>query len=265
MKTLLLTIGTAAVLGMLLLSGLAYDMWSYARGTAVVVEDRVKEAIPPEIEIARIEGMLSDWDSRISRHRQSVTAARMNAEQLDAEIASARRRLREDGEILRSARELLEQDQDSYRIGDITYTRQEVDTDARQKVEAYERNERALRMKEQQLRGLQASVEESANRIRSAGEERDRLRHRLDMLRITADELALKNDLSSSAARPGVEKGRVARLKSAIDELNARLTVRNSLPQTAFPPSSGTSDIDYRAPNPKSTAELIGDCLGKGE
>jgi len=193
------TIIIAAVIGGLIVVTVGgRDVWEYIQGTQKIAKEKIKESIPVPLEIARIESMIQNIDKTISLHRERVIEATVDTEMLEEEIHFLKKRLNEDKQLLEEAASLLQQDNDDYRIGDVVYTRTEVDNDAKDKFDKFKQDEQLLTIKKVTLETLRKSIEDSSREIRQAEITRRELSNNSDMLQVRYDRYSTQKELAIS-------------------------------------------------------------------
>ena len=243
MKPKTMLIATIVVLGLAVFL-FGRETLSYLSGARRYARDTVKERIPAELEITRMESMLSRLDGIIDERRRALVDMQIQAATLERENSQRQQRLQEDKTVLTKAVALLENRQDSYVIGGLTYSHAEVDTDARIKAQRFRQDKALLAARQQTLERLSVAVTEVRKTVSDAEIERQQLANSLQVLTIRLESLETASQVATDRTHDNGQSVGSAyrRIQQGIVDLAHRLDRNERLLAMR---KTGTAGIDY--------------------
>ncbi len=197
------------------------DMLSYVRSSTKLAQEKVKDSVPIEFELRRAQDLLEDILPEIHANIRLIAQEEVELAALKKEISESEKTLAQQRERVAKLRNTLEQNQQTYRFGGRSYTRQEVADDLAIQFEHLKEAELVLSSKEKlygtrekSLKAAMALLEKtkSQKRILAARIESLESKHRL---------------LKASAIGTGVQidSGKLAQTERLIGQIKKRLDV----------------------------------------
>ena len=220
------------------------EAFSYLSGARRYARDTVKKRIPPELEISRLEAMLDRLDCVIGERRKALVDMQIRAAQLEEELSQRRERIEADKVVLSKAVALLENRQDSYVIGGVTYSHAEVDADARIKAQRFRQDKVLLVARQRTLELLSVAVTDAKKTVSDAEVERQQLANSVQLLTVRLESLTTASQVATDRAHDnGQSLGNAyRRIQQGIADLAHRLDTNERLLAMR---KTGTAGIDY--------------------
>jgi len=234
---------------------------SYLAGAREYTGAAVKDRIPAEFEISRLNTMLAKLDSTIENRRSALVDMQLQAEALEREIGKRQQDLSRDRLALEKAAVLLEKKQETYTVGGLTYTYAEVDADARIKAERFRQDADMLATRRDTLAQSSRAITDTRDVLSNAEVERQRLANDIERLEIRAVSLKTTSQITPAhMARTDASLGTAYEdIQQAVQELEHRLTKGERLIEVRRSDSAG---IDYaRNEHQRSGLESIREVL----
>ncbi|MFC1460982.1 hypothetical protein ACFLQR_00525 [Verrucomicrobiota bacterium] len=220
---------------------------SYLSGAREYTRAAVKERIPPELEISRLNSMLSRLNKVIDKRKGALVDMQMQAESLEKEIKTRSKRLKEDDALLRKVAKMLAKGQEcknSYVIGGIAYSYAEVDADAKIKAERFRQDRELLAAREETLGHFSEAINDARKVLSDAEVERQGLANQVEGLGIRAERLKTQSQIEAGKDYTGGESlGKAySSIQRGIADLERRLTKGERLFEIR---KTGVAGIDY--------------------
>jgi phage shock protein A len=246
------------VLGLFLLG--PGEVWTTVLGSREVVQDEVEAAKPDVQRAAEIRVLLGNMEEQSLEYADKLAEVEQRAADARQRQQTLKRRLASERSRLEQAQELLKSDKQRFTIGGQTYTREAVNTDARQRLKRARRIEQQLETQREVVQQLVGAVETGrhelarAKRIRKQkAAELESLEARLQNARLLKRVNELSDDL-----RDGDALGPKTRLAEKFDSFQRRVrrTERRARVQQEGA-DTGVVDWDGTAESAESTRRML--------
>ncbi len=174
----------------LVVGGLLFgkDLLSYVRSTTKLAQDTVKDSVPVEFELRRAQDLLEEILPEIHANIRMIAQEEVELVNLKKEIEESVKAVSQQKDRVAKLRDALGQEQETYRFGGKTFTRQEVTDDLAIQFEnlkeaqlVLDSKEKLLEAREKSLKAAMALLEKtkSQKRILAAKIEGLESKHRL--------------------------------------------------------------------------------------
>ena len=258
LKTWLIAVAVAVSVGLLVFGREAV---SYVAGARDFARDAVKDRMPTEMEVARLKSMLRKVGRTIDSRREALVEMQLEAEASAKEIDGRRHDLSADRTALEKAAALLRDRQGTYAIGGLSYTYEEVDTDARIKAARFRQDRDLLATRQDTLTRFTEAINDSRNVLSNAEVERQKLADEIERLEIRAVGLKTITEIASGPdTGPDTWSGAAFEdIEHAVGDLGRRLTKGERLTEAQ---RTGSIGVDYaRKERQRSGLEAIQEAL----
>ncbi|MCY2987573.1 MAG: hypothetical protein NTY19_06880 [Planctomycetota bacterium] len=212
LRSLLWLVGVAVAILALVLGPAVF---SHLRAVREVAREGIEGALPEVEQAARIRILLQDMDGKILDYQDKLgeVADRTAAEQ--TAVQRIQQDVNADKQILKQAKDLLEQSRDQYQIGGKSYLKEQLCADVLARVRRCERLEKELQTRRQLAEKLAATEAEGQANLQKAKDvkrekvaELQSLEARLRNAGLLAQVNELTSKLHESPLSPGTELGR---------------------------------------------------------
>ena len=219
------TLGGTLVLGFAAAALLGTDVLSYARTMCGNVREAVKSEISPEFELDRIRHEVDNLMPEVREHKKIVAQQVVEVRDLEARIREKSSELVTQKAAILTLRTDLESGRDEYRYHQVSYTRNEVESDLADRFEAFrrledslERDHSILAARKKTLRANQQKLESMIGRKQNLAVQVSELEARLNVIQATETVQAIEMDDT-----------RLGRVEKLISQLNHDLDVREAM------------------------------------
>lgn len=160
-------IGAAAIVATALAVMGVRTAWSYLRTSQRVVQKGIEDSTPLEFHLERLRQMVDDLAPEVRRNRTLLAEAEVDVEHLQIEVAQQQGKLTQSRDQIIRQRKLLSNSDSDLFIGGHKYTRQQVETDLAEKLDAYSATEATLQAKQHLLDARREVVDSSRKKLQS--------------------------------------------------------------------------------------------------
>ena len=265
------TIATAAVLGIGAVALLGTDVCSYGRTMFGNVREAVRSEINPEFELDRIRVKVDDLMPEIRQHMKVVAGQVVDIRNMQSDIAEKQSQIQDQKSSILALRSDLDSSQDDFEYRQVSYTRDEVESDLADRFDAYqllegslERDIRVLKATKFTLKANQKNLDAMMSRKQELAVTVSELEARLKQIQATETVNSLQvDDTQLSHVEELLQRlNRDLDVREAMLEAEGHVTGQIPIEDNQVPETSVVSDIDRHfglTPQTQSVAELMSD------
>lgn len=176
-------LGLVVVIALLVSSLGVGTVWSYVRTARWWWAESVKDLVPIEFELKRLELAIRDLLPEIQADREVAAQLDVEIEYQQRQIQAIRRSQQEAKTQMQKLRDALVGERKSYEFGGQTYSRREVEQDLKRRLQGYDSAAVALAAKEQILQARQRTLEAATERIWQYQQQHDQLVQKTESLK----------------------------------------------------------------------------------
>lgn len=192
--------------------------WSYLRTAHAALGQAVRDSVPIEFELKRLEQMAADLVPEIQANQKVAAQLEAKIEDLERDVRATRQAPDEAKAQMQKLRRALDEKRDSYEFGGKTFTRQAVELDLARRLERYKSTAELLAAKERILTARRQTLAAATDKI-------NQYRHKRELLVQEVESLEAKWQLAELAQATGsFEFDNKTRLGQA-EELARRLGI----------------------------------------
>jgi len=219
---------TAAVLGIGAVALLGTDVCSYGRTMFGNVREAVRSEIDPEFELDRIRGKVEDLMPEVRQHMKVVAEQVVDVRNMQAGIEEKQGQMQNQKASLLALRSDLDSGQNEFEYRQVSYTRNEVESDLADRFSAYRLLEASLDRDVRILKATKATLKANQKNL-------DSMLSRKQELAVTVSELEarLKQIQATETVNAmQVDDTQLSDVEDLLQRLNRDLDVRETMLET---------------------------------
>lgn len=197
------------------------DLLSYVRSTTKLAQDKVKDSVPIEFELRRAQDLLEEILPEIHANIRMIAQEEVELVNLKKEIEESVKAVSQQKDRVAKLRDALEKDQESYRFGGKTFTRQDVTDDLAIQFENLKEAQLVLASKEKLLEAREKSLKAAMTMLEKTKSQKRILASRIEGLE------SKHRLLKASAVGTGVQidGSKLAQTERLLEQIKKRLDV----------------------------------------
>jgi hypothetical protein len=219
---------------------------SYADAIPVTIQQKVDDTTPMVLEKNRIIVLIDQANKDILLHQDKICDLQARRDTLGREIDCATRKLCGEMELLKRIKEMLAEKCEKYQIGCKTYSLDEVNIDALERVKMVERLQEDIRLRKSLGEDMDRAIQQGQDNLVQSRKKLAELRNMLELLEtreVTANIRLELARLTDSAT--GAPLSQDSELEKAIANYTQRIAKKERLAESHLTNGSGQARIDY--------------------
>ena len=197
------------------------DLMSYVHSSAKMTQEKVKDAVPIEFELRRAQDLLEEILPEIHANIQLIAKEEVELTSLKREIQESETAIANQKQRIEKLRNLVNQDQQTYRIGSKNYSRQEMTEELSAQFENYKEAELVHASKEKLYETREKSLKAAAQLLEKTKSQKRILAAKIEGLE------SKHRLLKASAVGTGikVDDSKLAQTEKLLQQIKKRLDV----------------------------------------
>ncbi len=191
------------------------------RGGRRLVKDTVVDLIPLEVDLKNLYESIDALTPAIRQAQQVVAQLEVDTEYREKDVAALRESQEKARAEMKKLRDALAEGKDRYEFGGRQYTRQEVEQDLNQRLEAY-------KLKEAELKAKEELLEQQKQRLAASRQKVTEFRQQKELLVAKAENLQSQLKMIRSQQAIGkvqVDESKLASAQSLAEQVEKRIKV----------------------------------------
>lgn len=156
--------------------------WSYLRTARAVVGQSIRDTVPIEFELKRLQQMTDDLIPEIRTNQKVAAQLEVEVEYLERELQTARQSQAEAKAQMAKLRKALDEPGNTFAFGGKRFTRPEVEQDLTRRLKHYDNAVAQLAAKERILTSRRQTLAAATEKIRQFQQQRDLLAQKAESL-----------------------------------------------------------------------------------
>jgi DNA repair exonuclease SbcCD ATPase subunit len=199
--------------------------WSYLRTAHGALGQSLRDAVPIEFDLKRLQQMTDDLIPEIRTNQKVAAQLDVEIEYLGQEVQALRQSQTQAREQMRKLRQSLDTASASFTFGGKKFTKDEIEHDLAQRLERFDDGEKQLTVKERILAMRRQTLAAATGRIRQFQQQQELLSQKVESLKA---ELKLA-ELADASGSFQFDNSKLAQAKEAEAEVEKRIRVLEKL------------------------------------
>jgi DNA repair exonuclease SbcCD ATPase subunit len=157
--------------------------WSYLRTAHAALGQSIRDSVPIEFELKRLEQMADDLAPDIKANMKVAADLEAKIEDLEHDVQATRQSQAEAKAQMQKLRRALDEKRDTFEFGGKTFTRKEIEQDLARRLERYDRKAKQLTAQEGILEARKKTLAAATDKINQYQQEREQLVQTIDSLK----------------------------------------------------------------------------------
>ncbi len=249
----------AGVAGALVVGGMVFgtDLVSYLRTAGTEVKETVKGAVPMEFELKRAKDLINNIDPEIKTAKTTVARQDVDIDDLKGRIAKRSDSLTKDRSEMLTRRDELRTDKTSFLVSNKSYTRGQLESDLKTRLDRVKQSEQTLSEEEKLLARKEAAVEANRKKLDLMMKQKRELELKIEWLQARLDQVKATEMVNDVA----IDDSEFTRVKNLVDQIDKDLKVREKVVDTEGTPSDGLIPVQANDA-PKGVLDEVDAYLG---
>ena len=262
LKKVMITVAVVLALAVMILGWT--KTWSYLRGTQEVLNEKLDDNAPMELELARIKAMIKDNQREIRQREDDICGLEARRDSVREYIGNLHEKLAAEVELLKKIKSMLSEKREQYVIGSQTYTFAQVNDDALKGLAVVKELQADISFQQSLVNDLDKSVKQARSNLAQGYKKINELRAALEKMEVRNTNADLRLQVTEIInAVEGAPLNADTELEKAILNFEQRVRSKEYRAESRLSAGNGQDRIDYSETMTKDAASEIDKLLNE--